>query len=298
VLRCPSMSGHRCPPVPLARAIAAPALPAIAIALAPAFTRRYLLAMEEPRQRIPQAWRTRARGKPRRPGAVTRRTPVQVAGLRYYSPGLGRWTARDPIGERGGISSYSFVSNGTPAGVDLFGLAERKGEGCWCCCAEDVLLAVRPLPSPSYGHRLSVDLRFSWLRWNKQYRGDCKYEWWEMINDPGAAPGGSPLRDRPGNTWVNLFEHRGYAPGPEGNWDRWRRTMAQMGPSFMDWDEPKLDTFFGQPLGDGWKLEFKIKALSAPGCSCEKAYRQVHAVQELWPQAHPQVRRFTVLSWE
>jgi hypothetical protein len=142
-----------------------------------------------------------------------------------------------------------------------------------------------------------VDLRFSWVRWDKHFRGDCKYEWWEMTDDPAAAPEGSPLRGRPANTWVNLFEH-GYAPEPEYNWDRWNRTMAEMGNSFMDWDDPALATFFGQPFGNGWRLEFRIKALSAPGCSCEKASREVHARQELRPNAHPQVRRFTVLSWE
>jgi hypothetical protein len=52
-------------------------------ALAPAFTRRYLPAMEGPRQRRPQAWRSRAAGEPWQPGIVTRGTPVHVAGPDY-----------------------------------------------------------------------------------------------------------------------------------------------------------------------------------------------------------------------
>jgi RHS repeat-associated protein len=94
--------------------------------LAPAFIRTYLPAMEGPRQRKPQAWGTRAAGEPRRSGAVTRRTPVQVAGSRYYSPGLGRWTSRDPIGERGGVNLGAFVGNNAIGRMDGLGLMTRS----------------------------------------------------------------------------------------------------------------------------------------------------------------------------
>jgi hypothetical protein len=46
---------------------------------------------------------------------------VQVAGLRYYNPGLGRWTARDPIEERGGTNLNSFVANHSTSLVDAHG---------------------------------------------------------------------------------------------------------------------------------------------------------------------------------
>ena len=39
-----------------------------------------------------------------------------VAGSRYYNPGLGRWTSRDPIGEPGGTNLYAFLGN-SPAGL-------------------------------------------------------------------------------------------------------------------------------------------------------------------------------------
>jgi hypothetical protein len=47
---------------------------------------------------------------------------VQVAGARYYSPGLGRWASRDPIGERGGRSLVAFCSNNCIGRIDLLGL--------------------------------------------------------------------------------------------------------------------------------------------------------------------------------
>jgi RHS repeat-associated protein len=43
-------------------------------------------------------------------------------GLRYYSPELGRWVNRDPIGERGGITLYRFVDNSPISEWDRLGL--------------------------------------------------------------------------------------------------------------------------------------------------------------------------------
>ena len=42
-------------------------------------------------------------------------------GYRYYHPGLGRWTSRDPIGERGGLNLFAFVGNDGVNSVDLLG---------------------------------------------------------------------------------------------------------------------------------------------------------------------------------
>jgi hypothetical protein len=48
---------------------------------------------------------------------------VQVAGSRYYNPGLGRWASRDPIGERGGGNLFACLRNQLPSGVDVLGLS-------------------------------------------------------------------------------------------------------------------------------------------------------------------------------
>ncbi len=55
-------------------------------------------------------------------------------GLRYYSPSMGRFINRDPIGERGGLNLYAFVRNNGVNGWDYLGL-ENDGPG-----------------SPGYGH--------------------------------------------------------------------------------------------------------------------------------------------------
>ncbi|MCZ7592122.1 MAG: RHS repeat-associated core domain-containing protein [Kiritimatiellae bacterium] len=42
-------------------------------------------------------------------------------GYRFYSPTLGRWLSRDPIGEMGGINLYGFVHNAPIISIDLLG---------------------------------------------------------------------------------------------------------------------------------------------------------------------------------
>lgn len=45
-------------------------------------------------------------------------------GYRYYSPTLGRWISRDPIGEHGGVNLYQMVGNNVVNRIDYLGLAE------------------------------------------------------------------------------------------------------------------------------------------------------------------------------
>ena len=42
-------------------------------------------------------------------------------GFRYYSPELGRWPSRDPIGKDGGLNVYGFVENSSVDVVDYVG---------------------------------------------------------------------------------------------------------------------------------------------------------------------------------
>jgi hypothetical protein len=47
---------------------------------------------------------------------------LPAAGHCYYDPGEGRWLNRDPIGENGGLNSYSFPRNNAINFVDVLGL--------------------------------------------------------------------------------------------------------------------------------------------------------------------------------
>jgi len=44
-----------------------------------------------------------------------------VSGHRYYSPELGRWMSRDPIGQRGGVNLLGFALNSPVSTVDALG---------------------------------------------------------------------------------------------------------------------------------------------------------------------------------
>ena len=49
-------------------------------------------------------------------------TGLLYYGYRFYSPTLGRWLTRDPIGEEGGANLYGFVRNNPANLIDLLGL--------------------------------------------------------------------------------------------------------------------------------------------------------------------------------
>jgi RHS repeat-associated protein len=48
-------------------------------------------------------------------------TGLLYYGFRYYSPEIGRWLSRDPIGERGGVNLYGMCGNDAVNYVDLVG---------------------------------------------------------------------------------------------------------------------------------------------------------------------------------
>jgi len=52
---------------------------------------------------------------------IGRRRSSVVSGYRYYSPEIGRWLSRDPIGERGGFNIVSMLLNNMTGLVDAVG---------------------------------------------------------------------------------------------------------------------------------------------------------------------------------
>jgi len=56
------------------------------------------------------------------PATTYSKTDLYYYGYRYYSPQLGRWINRDPIGERGGINLFTFSHNSPISVADKLGL--------------------------------------------------------------------------------------------------------------------------------------------------------------------------------
>ena len=59
------------------------------------------------------------------PWALMRQSGLVYYGFRYYSPSLGRFLNRDPIGELGGSNLYGFVENDPVNGWDFLGLDDE-----------------------------------------------------------------------------------------------------------------------------------------------------------------------------
>jgi len=78
--------------------------------------------------------RAEAAAGPRAEGRAARVVRTRRAGVgsgyRYYSPELGRWVNRDPIGERGGKNLYMALANDGMSNHDILGLSLlEKGKG-------------------------------------------------------------------------------------------------------------------------------------------------------------------------
>jgi len=65
-------------------------------------------------------------------------TDLALFEYRAYSPSLGRWVSRDPIGELVGANVNIFVMNSPVATIDVLGLKERDVLWCYNWCDEAV----------------------------------------------------------------------------------------------------------------------------------------------------------------
>jgi RHS repeat-associated protein len=51
---------------------------------------------------------------------------LKLTWFRGYSPLLGRWISRDPLGEFGGTNLYGYVDNASVSDIDMFGLLKKE----------------------------------------------------------------------------------------------------------------------------------------------------------------------------
>jgi RHS repeat-associated protein len=99
-------------------------------------------------------------------------------GYRYYDPGIGRWQSRDPIGEKGGKSIYSFVQNRPTTSVDKLGRIRFGDENYMCisCFCR----------SFSITHKPAGETDFDWYVSHKlvDTYGNSMSMTWQVIGDP------------------------------------------------------------------------------------------------------------------
>ena len=103
---------------------------------------------------------------------------VQVSGLRYYSPGLGRWLNRDPIGEHGGENLCRFVLNRPTTLIDVLGREPANGSNAKDYTVKDLSSRVK--------WRAEVQYHWGFL-FSSQYRAVA-------VDLPGSAPSRRFLR--------------------------------------------------------------------------------------------------------
>ncbi len=86
-------------------------------------------------------------------------------GYRYYSPELGRWLSRDPMGEKGGLNLYDMCGNDPVNLYDYLGLEWKRG-------GTSVQFAQRDIPCECYTAKVKI-------------------KGWRLFDKPGA-----PTTDR------------------------------------------------------------------------------------------------------
>ena len=147
---------------------------------------------------------------------------VSITGQRYYSPGMGRWTRRDPLGELLAISLYVAIENSGINEVDFIGLCEVEVSG-FAEGGEWKLINIRLLfgtdsDGAGAGDHIAFGSEIQGV-WNatclvkcecddeersaeKVFLRSIRYDW-ELGGDPGKGPMDLP---KPKGWWEALLE--------------------------------------------------------------------------------------------
>lgn len=115
----------------------------------------------------------------------------QESGLHYnyfrdYDPQTGRYTQSDPIGQAGGINTYSYVGSNPLSGIDPLGLACTSSGGKFSCTTPGGQ-RFGPLPAPPGWPAAINDSMPDYHSYSKQtWAGKCKREdlWPSLMNGP------------------------------------------------------------------------------------------------------------------
>ena len=147
-------------------------------------------------------WVVESISQPRSTKYFDDETELVYYGYRYYSPEMGRWGSRDPIGEWGGLNLYGFVGNGPMGSVDTLGLIPASDAyACGCCCAEQIVASHRDLdwdPPPQWGHFAKFDITLSYrvkTSLSQSGFGDCRIKVLECFSPNSTLTAAFPFTD-------------------------------------------------------------------------------------------------------
>jgi RHS repeat-associated protein len=105
---------------------------------------------------------------------------VEERGRRYYSPEVGRWLSRDPLGENGGIGLYRFVRNDAVNWRDWLGLSVicPPGSADKNCTGNSPPCYVAPTPSTCSKSEVGTKRGVGqiYIRRCKYWDKDCKQQ--------------------------------------------------------------------------------------------------------------------------
>jgi RHS repeat-associated protein len=102
---------------------------------------------------------------------------LNLALYRPYSPTLGRWLSRDPLGEIDGLNLYAYVHNNPITNKDLWGLSDNPLHRGSCC-------------NRSRNQEWALVSENNRARWIILMAGECVGGWWSATDCEGMTCGG------------------------------------------------------------------------------------------------------------
>lgn len=158
-------------------------------------------------------------------------TGLYYYGYRYYSPMLGRWISRDPLGEDGGEALYVFIGNAPVGSVDLMGLTTigdildayfsvSSTEKIWLMDESDpytgIVRSWKPVQEAI--EKAKNDLQIDCAYWAKHHKTDLT--WKPGMTDP-------PVTDpNAADYWVNSPPETDPTTAKKA-YKEWKRTGVQ-----------------------------------------------------------------------
>ena len=173
-------------------------------------------------------------------------------GYRYYSPGLGRWISRDPIGERGDSALCRYCGNRSPSAVDPLGLQhDPASQPCCHYCGPDVTEFLLHLINNAITNLRKSRLAGTWWLFEHGEQLDWARAFTIRDDDTGDAlcPSGSECQNTywlcgecVHNHWIGNFMY-GFIgrlfrlPDWEVNWGaKWAQHLGTPGKDDPPWD--------------------------------------------------------------